>query len=267
MRLTPSLLRCAINSVNDDTLTCPCVCVQSVWTHSGAEQRSPAQNEPICADQPRRSLRFGHHLHAHRNQVRRRHCILHDVTHAVTNDQKSNKPSGSSPPALYCHFKSNLSLSNYHAMDTASAVAIALMTFGTMYPMSVYSGKVLLQVCDHMFHETRPVRVHTLTVVLSFRPPRLMSSVSWINCSERSVRLLHQIHTHLHSDTFILGVFQVSTLDGVLEVRNEHFWTIGFGSLVCRFSFLMNTEIIMLALYKLGLWLFLPTRLSFQGQK
>lgn len=37
-------------------------------------------------------------------------------------------------------------LSNYNAVDTASAVAIALMTFGTMYPMSVYSGKVLLQV-------------------------------------------------------------------------------------------------------------------------
>lgn len=36
--------------------------------------------------------------------------------------------------------------SNYNAVDTASAIAIALMTFGTMYPMSVYSGKVLLQV-------------------------------------------------------------------------------------------------------------------------
>jgi zinc transporter 6 len=24
----------------------------------------------------------------------------------------------------------------------------------------------------------------------------------------------------------------VSTLEGVLEVRNEHFWTVGFGSLV-----------------------------------
>lgn len=36
--------------------------------------------------------------------------------------------------------------SNYFAVDTASAIAIALMTFGTMYPMSVYSGKVLLQV-------------------------------------------------------------------------------------------------------------------------
>uniref|UniRef100_A0A667Y9Z4 Solute carrier family 30 member 6 n=1 Tax=Myripristis murdjan TaxID=586833 RepID=A0A667Y9Z4_9TELE len=61
-----------------------------------------------------------------------------------------------------------IEINNYNAVDTASAVAIALMTFGTMYPMSVYSGKVLLQ---------------------------------------------------------------VSTLDGVLEVRNEHFWTVGFGSL------------------------------------
>uniref|UniRef100_A0A3B5L182 Cation efflux protein transmembrane domain-containing protein n=1 Tax=Xiphophorus couchianus TaxID=32473 RepID=A0A3B5L182_9TELE len=38
-----------------------------------------------------------------------------------------------------------IEINNYNAVDTASAVAIALMTFGTMYPMSVYSGKVLLQ--------------------------------------------------------------------------------------------------------------------------
>lgn len=69
-------------------------------------------------------------------------------------------------------------------MDTASAVAIALMTFGTMYPMSVYSGKVLLQ--------TTPSHV--------------------IGQLDKLLR-------------------EVSTLDGVLEVRNEHFWTVGFGSL------------------------------------
>ncbi|XDV51028.1 hypothetical protein PO909_019984 [Leuciscus waleckii] len=77
-----------------------------------------------------------------------------------------------------------IEISNYHAMDTASAVAIALMTFGTMYPMSVYSGKVLLQ--------TTPSHV--------------------IGQLDKLLR-------------------EVSTLDGVLEVRNEHFWTIGFGSL------------------------------------
>uniref|UniRef100_A0A674MWK4 Solute carrier family 30 member 6 n=1 Tax=Takifugu rubripes TaxID=31033 RepID=A0A674MWK4_TAKRU len=72
----------------------------------------------------------------------------------------------------------------YNAVDTASAVAIALMTFGTMYPMSIYSGKVLLP-----------------------HPP-----------------IIGQLDKLLR---------EVSTLDGVLEVRNEHFWTVGFGSLVC----------------------------------
>ncbi|XP_004403749.1 PREDICTED: zinc transporter 6 isoform X2 [Odobenus rosmarus divergens] len=38
-----------------------------------------------------------------------------------------------------------IEINNFFAVDTASAIAIALMTFGTMYPMSVYSGKVLLQ--------------------------------------------------------------------------------------------------------------------------
>ncbi|XP_035256097.1 zinc transporter 6-like [Anguilla anguilla] len=73
---------------------------------------------------------------------------------------------------------------NYNAVDTASAVAIALMTFGTMYPMSVYSGKVLLQTT----------------------PSHMIGQLD---------KLLRE----------------VSTLDGVLEVRNEHFWTVGFGSL------------------------------------
>uniref|UniRef100_A0AAY4BKL8 Cation efflux protein transmembrane domain-containing protein n=1 Tax=Denticeps clupeoides TaxID=299321 RepID=A0AAY4BKL8_9TELE len=77
-----------------------------------------------------------------------------------------------------------IEINNYNSVDTASAVAIALMTFGTMYPMSVYSGKVLLQ--------TTPSHV------------------------------LGQLDKLLR---------EVSTLDGVLEVRNEHFWTVGFGAL------------------------------------
>ncbi|XP_054455766.1 zinc transporter 6-like [Anoplopoma fimbria] len=77
-----------------------------------------------------------------------------------------------------------IEINNYNAVDTASAVAIALMTFGTMYPMSVYSGKVLLQ--------TTPSPV--------------------IGQLDKLLR-------------------EVSTLEGVLEVRNEHFWTVGFGSL------------------------------------
>uniref|UniRef100_A0A3Q2YES8 Solute carrier family 30 member 6 n=1 Tax=Hippocampus comes TaxID=109280 RepID=A0A3Q2YES8_HIPCM len=77
-----------------------------------------------------------------------------------------------------------IEINDYNSVDTASAVAIALMTFGTMYPMSVYSGKVLLQ--------TTPSHV--------------------IGQLDKLLR-------------------EVSTLDGVLEVRNEHFWTLGFGSL------------------------------------
>ncbi|KAM3862687.1 zinc transporter 6 [Diretmus argenteus] len=77
-----------------------------------------------------------------------------------------------------------IEINNYNAVDTASAVVIALMIFGTMYPMSVYSGKVLLQ--------TTPSHV--------------------IGQLDKLLR-------------------EVSTLDGVLEVRNEHFWTVGFGSL------------------------------------
>ncbi|KAK6488736.1 zinc transporter 6-like [Huso huso] len=77
-----------------------------------------------------------------------------------------------------------IEMNNFFAVDTASAIAIALMTFGTMYPMSVYSGKVLLQ--------TTPAHV--------------------IGQLDKLLR-------------------EVSTLDGVLEIRNEHFWNIGFGSL------------------------------------
>uniref|UniRef100_A0A8C5N1H1 Solute carrier family 30 member 6 n=1 Tax=Leptobrachium leishanense TaxID=445787 RepID=A0A8C5N1H1_9ANUR len=77
-----------------------------------------------------------------------------------------------------------IEINNYFAVDTASAVAIAMMTFGTMYPMSVYSGKVLLQTT----------------------PPHVIGQLD---------KLLRE----------------VSTLDGVLEVRNEHFWTLGFGTM------------------------------------
>ncbi|KAG8444126.1 hypothetical protein GDO86_009345 [Hymenochirus boettgeri] len=77
-----------------------------------------------------------------------------------------------------------IEINNYFAVDTASAVAIAVMTFGTMYPMSVYSGKVLLQTT----------------------PPHVIGQLDKI-------------------------LREVSTLDGVLEVRNEHFWTLGFGTM------------------------------------
>jgi len=38
------------------------------------------------------------------------------------------------------------SYSEYYTADTWAAIWIAAMTWGTMFPMCVYSGKILLQV-------------------------------------------------------------------------------------------------------------------------
>ncbi|XP_053158712.1 zinc transporter 6 isoform X1 [Hemicordylus capensis] len=97
-----------------------------------------------------------------------------------------------------------IEINNYFAVDTASAVAIALMTFGTMYPMSVYSGKVLLQ------------------QVLKQRLREVIGTFLW------NPQITTPPHVIGQLDKLIR---EVSTLDGVLEVRNEHFWTLGFGTL------------------------------------
>ena len=41
--------------------------------------------------------------------------------------------------------------SNFHMADPLAALCIAMMTVGTMFPMSVYSGTILLQnhTCTH----------------------------------------------------------------------------------------------------------------------
>ncbi|ESN92259.1 hypothetical protein HELRODRAFT_194308 [Helobdella robusta] len=73
---------------------------------------------------------------------------------------------------------------SYHSIDTWAAIWIALMTCGTMLPMSVYTGKILLQ--------TTPSH------------------------------LIGQLDKCLR---------EASTLDGVLEFRHEHFWTVAFGKM------------------------------------
>ncbi|KAL8603028.1 hypothetical protein ACOMHN_051905 [Nucella lapillus] len=74
---------------------------------------------------------------------------------------------------------------SYHTADTWAAISIAVMTCGTMFPMSVYTGKILLQTT----------------------PSHILSQLD---------KLLRE----------------ASTLDGVLEFRHEHFWTLSFGTLV-----------------------------------
>ncbi|XP_033102453.1 zinc transporter 6-like [Anneissia japonica] len=75
-------------------------------------------------------------------------------------------------------------VNNYYVADILAAYSIALMICGTMFPMSVYSGTILLQ--------TTPEHI--------------------IGQLDKSLR-------------------EASTLDGVLEFRNEHFWTLSFGTL------------------------------------
>lgn len=97
------------------------------------------------------------------------------------------------PLALLCwcgltivFFDSFLLTMNYgHFVDTLSALLMAFMTFGTMVPMAVYSGKILLQ--------TTPAP------------------------------MIGQLDKCLH---------EASRLDGVLELRQEHFWALSFGTMV-----------------------------------
>ena len=70
-------------------------------------------------------------------------------------------------------------------MDCVIAMVIAFMTIGTMYPLSLYTGKILLQ--------TTPSHV------------------------------LPQLERYLR---------EALTIDGVLEFKHEHFWTVSFGKLV-----------------------------------
>ncbi|CAF1112720.1 unnamed protein product [Rotaria magnacalcarata] len=78
-----------------------------------------------------------------------------------------------------------LRMSYGNFVDTLASLLIAFMTFGTMVPMAIYSGKILLQ--------TTPSH------------------------------MIGQLDKCLH---------EASRLDGVLELRNEHFWALSFGTLV-----------------------------------
>ncbi|CAH8610264.1 unnamed protein product [Dicrocoelium dendriticum] len=71
------------------------------------------------------------------------------------------------------------------SVDTIGGLIISLMLFGTMMPMMLYSGRILLQ-----------------TV-----PSHLVGPL------DKAFR-------------------EASTTDGVLELRNEHVWSLGFGNLV-----------------------------------
>ncbi|XP_055943271.1 zinc transporter 6-like isoform X1 [Argiope bruennichi] len=74
---------------------------------------------------------------------------------------------------------------NYHSADALAGIFISFLICLTMYPLSAYSGKILLQ----------------------GTPPHVKDLL------DKCLR-------------------EVSTLDGVLEFRNEHFWLLGFDKIV-----------------------------------
>ncbi|GFX48575.1 zinc transporter 6-A [Trichonephila clavipes] len=74
---------------------------------------------------------------------------------------------------------------DYHSADAIAGIFISFLICLTMYPLSAYSGKILLQ----------------------GTPPHVKDLL------DKCLR-------------------EVSTLDGVLEFRNEHFWLLGFDKIV-----------------------------------
>ena len=72
-----------------------------------------------------------------------------------------------------------LDLDNSHSVDTWAGIVFSFVFFGTMFPMSAYAGKILLQTI----------------------PPHVIGQL------DKCLR-------------------EASTLDGVLEFRHEHFWTV-----------------------------------------
>eukprot|EP00095_Tigriopus_kingsejongensis_P001626 maker-scaffold451_size166902-snap-gene-0.18 protein:Tk01626 transcript:maker-scaffold451_size166902-snap-gene-0.18-mRNA-1 annotation:"zinc transporter 6-a" len=81
-----------------------------------------------------------------------------------------------------------IEINSAHRADSFIALSLAIMIMGTMYPMTAYTGKILLQ--------TTPTHI------------------------------LPQLDRYLR---------EALTIDGVLEFKNEHFWTVSFGKLVSRF--------------------------------
>nr|CAD7429687.1 unnamed protein product [Timema monikensis] len=92
-----------------------------------------------------------------------------------------------------------IQLRYYYVVDTLAAICVSSMMCATMLPMSVYSGKVLLQVFDDPC-------LYRVCSSLQTTPSHIVGQLD--KCLRETL-----------------------TIDGVLEFRNEHFWTLSFGKL------------------------------------
>lgn len=95
--------------------------------------------------------------------------------------------------------------SKLYLADVAAAVFITILTCATLLPFGIYTGKILLQVRNRL----GPCWNYFLPFYMQTAPE----------------------HTLPVLDKYLR---EISIMDGVLEIKNEHFWTISFGSLVRR---------------------------------
>lgn len=96
-----------------------------------------------------------------------------------------------------------------HAFDTYASISIALITIGEFLITTTQQPKISILI--HMLFQNKgtmsPFAVYTGKILLQTTPSHLITQL------DKSLR-------------------EASTLDGVLEFRDEHFWTLSFGTLV-----------------------------------
>lgn len=108
-----------------------------------------------------------------------------------------------------------IDMNNYHASDTWSAVWIALMIVGTMFPMSAYSGKMLLQTTpSHMTGQLDKVlrEASTLDGVLEFRHEHF-----WTHSFGKMVGTVH-VRIRRDADAQLVLAHVVNRLSNLISI-------------------------------------------------
>ena len=111
-----------------------------------------------------------------------------------------------------------------------------------MLPLSVYCGKILLQV----HHATLSLTHSRFSLCFQTAPEHVLPLL------DKSLREVITIAGGILCTVCVLCVcvcLQVASLDGVLELKGEHFWTIAFGSYVSKFP---NSDVIPISAHSLG---------------
>lgn len=126
------------------------------------------------------------------------------------------------PPHTHTHTLSR----SAHLWQYISMYATSSMQETLIGNMSYFSKRITFRSCSLLFKVKIDIQVHV--------GPIYMDQYMWIYFHDINYLLLLLIQT---APSHILGQLdkvlrEASTLDGVLEFRHEHFWTLSFGTLV-----------------------------------